>query len=408
MKFPKKTIRDVPLQGKVVLLRADYNVPLTKTGKIGDDLRIKASLPTIKYLLEQNCKVVIISHLGRPDGKKDDEYSLEPVATRLSKLLKRDVNFVDATIGDKPYQSIKRAVPGSVTVLENLRFYPEEEANDEKFAAKIVKATGARYLVQDGFGVVHRAHASTDAIALCVPAVAGLLLEKEYLILMNAIKKPKRPLVAVLGGAKVADKIGVIERFVDIADKILIGGAMANTFLAYKGFSVGKSMHETNQNKVLDRIYQKAQKKVDKGSVENFIILPKDLAVGYSTDTKEERRVVPVGNIGDDDMGLDVGDASIERYAKIVEKAGTVVWNGTLGYAEQPEFSHASARIALALATNPEIDSIIGGGDTADFALKWSGDDESLFSHISTGGGASLELLAGKKLPGIEVLLDAR
>lgn len=408
MKFPKKTIRDVPLQGKVVLLRADYNVPLTKTGKIGDDLRIKASLPTIKYLLEQNCKVVIISHLGRPDGKKDDEYSLEPVATRLSKLLKRDVNFVDATIGDKPYQSIKRAVPGSVTVLENLRFYPEEEANDEKFAAKIVKATGARYLVQDGFGVVHRAHASTDAIALCVPAVAGLLLEKEYLILMNAIKKPKRPLVAVLGGAKVADKIGVIERFVDIADKILIGGAMANTFLAYKGFSVGKSMHETNQNKVLDRIYQKAQKKVDKGSVENFIILPKDLAVGYSTDTKEERRVVPVGSIGDDDMGLDVGDASIERYAKIVEKAGTVVWNGTLGYAEQPEFSHASARIALALATNPEIDSIIGGGDTADFALKWSGDDESLFSHISTGGGASLELLAGKKLPGIEVLLDAR
>jgi phosphoglycerate kinase len=408
MKFPKKTIRDVPLQGKTVLLRADYNVPLTKTGKIGDDLRIKASLPTIKYLIEQNCKVVIISHLGRPDGKKNAKYSLEPVADRLSRLLKQDVNFVDTTIGDKPYQAIKRATPGSVTVLENLRFYPEEEANDEKFAAKIVKATGARYLVQDGFGVVHRSHASTDAIALCVPAVAGLLLEKEYSILMSAIKKPKRPLVAILGGAKVTDKIGVIERFVDIADKILIGGAMANTFLAYKGFSVGKSMHETNQNKVLDKIYQKAQKKVDKGSVENFIILPKDLAVGYTTDSKEERRVVSVGKIGDEDMGLDVGDLSIERYVKIIEKAGTVVWNGTLGYAEQPEFSHASARIALALATNSDIDSIIGGGDTADFALKWSGGDESLFSHISTGGGASLELLAGKKLPGIEVLLDAR
>jgi phosphoglycerate kinase len=408
MKFPKKTIRDVPLEGKIVLLRADYNVPLTKTGKIGDDLRIKASVPTIEYLLDKNCKVVIISHLGRPDGKKNDKYTLEPVAERLSKLLKKDVKFVDTALGDKPYQAVKKSPLGSVTLLENIRFHAEEEKNDENFARKIVKSTGARYLVQDGFGVVHRAHASTDAIAMCIPAVAGFLLEKEYTTLMSAIKKPKRPLVAVLGGAKVADKIGVIERFVDIADKILIGGAMANTFLAYKGYDVGKSMHETNQNKVLDRIYEKAQKKVDKGSVENFIILPKDLGVAYSTDSKEERRVVTVGKIGPEDMALDVGDASIERYVKIVEKAGTVVWNGTLGYAEQSNFAHASARVALALASNPDIDSIIGGGDTADFTLKWSGGDDSLFSHISTGGGASLELLSGEKLPGIEVLLDAR
>jgi phosphoglycerate kinase len=405
MAFFKRTIKNVPIDNKTVLVRADYNVPLSKDGTISDDLRIRASLPTLEYLLAHHAKVVIMSHLGRPEGR-DASQSLRPVAKRLSDLLGQKVHFIDDVIGDKVTQGVKKASNGSVTLLENLRYYPEEEANDEAFAKKIAKSTGARYFVQDGFGVVHRAHASTDAITHYIPSVAGLLLEREYVTITAAMEKPKRPLVAVMGGAKVSDKITVIERFVGIADTIIIGGAMANTFLKYKGHHMGASMVEAGQEKVLDGIYSAAHEKLDT-SIEDFIILPSDVAVSKEISENATRRNVKLGNLDAEDKALDIGDEAIERVVDEISKAKTVIWNGTLGYAELPEFAHGSARLALTLASHPEITSIIGGGDTADFVLKWDGEGGKSFTHVSTGGGASLELMAGKKLPGVESLLDA-
>ena len=406
--FLKQTIRDVPIEGKTVLLRADYNVPLDSRGRIHDDLRIRASLPTIRYLLERNCKVVIISHLGRPDGKRDGKFSLEPVAKRLAKLLNEKVRFSDDCIGDRPYQTAKTAPRGSVILFENVRFYSEEEKNDEAFAKKLVKASGAEYFVQDGFGVVHRAHASTEAITHYLPSIAGLLLEKEFTLLIEAVEAPDRPLVAILGGAKVSDKITIIERFVKKADTILIGGAMANTFLAYRGKSVGASKYEEGQEKVLDRIYAAAARKVGGEEVDSFLLIPSDVAVARTTKQNEPRRTVSVDGIANDDIALDIGQDTIEQYVTVIEQARTVIWNGPVGYSEIDNFAHGSARIALALATHPNVVSIIGGGDTADFALKWDGHDGASFTHVSTGGGAGLELMSGKKLPGVEVLLDAR
>jgi phosphoglycerate kinase len=303
--------------------------------------------------------------------------------------------------------AVKRAPKRSVIVLENLRFYSEEEANDSEFAAKLAKDSGARFFVQDGFGVVHRAHASTAAITQYLPSVAGLLLEREYTTVTNAMKAPKRPLVAVMGGAKVADKIAVIDEFIRVADTIVIGGAMANTFLAYKGLKLGKSKFEPDEKAIIDEIYRAATKKVGADKVDEFIVLPTDLAVGHSVDASEERRNVSITAVGDTDMALDVGDASVEAIVKVIEQAQTVIWNGTLGYAELPQFAHGSARLALTLATHPDITSIIGGGDTADFVLHWDARKGDSFTHVSTGGGASLELMAGEKLPGIESLLDA-
>lgn len=405
MTFFKRTIKNVPLDRKTVLVRADYNVPLNKQGEISDDLRIRASLPTLEYLLKHNAKVVIMSHLGRPEGR-DASQSLQPVAARLSELLGRDVIFVDDCIGDKVVQAVKKASANAVILLENLRYYPEEEANDEDFARKIAKSTAARYFVQDGFGVVHRAHASTEAITHFIPSVSGLLLEREYVTITTAMETPKRPLIAVMGGAKISDKITVIERFVGVADKIVIGGAMANTFLQYKGHQIGSSKVEAGQGPVLDGIYQAAQQKTD-GSADDFIILPTDVAVAKDISESAKRQVISLGEIASNDIILDLGDTSIEKVVEAVKGAGTVVWNGTLGYAELPEFAHGSARLALELATHPETTSIIGGGDTADFVLKWDGGTGESFTHVSTGGGASLELMAGKKLPGVESLLDA-
>jgi 3-phosphoglycerate kinase len=254
---------------------------------------------------------------------------------------------------------------------------------------------------------VHRAHASTDAITHYLPSVAGLLLEKEYTMLTESLEHPARPLVAIMGGAKVSDKIAVIERFVDKADQVLIGGAMANTFLAYKGVSVGKSMHESNQNEVLDRIYAAAAKKTQ-GPAETLIHTPVDVAVAKQIDPAEARRIVMVDDIAPDDIALDIGDKTIDQYISIIERAGTVIWNGPVGYSELANFAHGSARIALALATHPSVLSIVGGGDTADFVLKWDGNGGASFSHVSTGGGAGLELMAGEKLPGVEALLDEK
>jgi phosphoglycerate kinase len=406
MAFFKQTINTVPLQGETVLLRADYNVPLKKDGTIESDFRIQASLPTVKKLLADGCKVVIISHLGRPEGR-DKSLSLEPVALRLAELLGEPVRFVDETVGDKAAMAVKRAPKRSVTVLENLRFDPREEANDEGFARELAKSSGARYFVQDGFGVVHRAHASTAAITLLLPSVAGLLLEREYTVITKAMRNPERPLVAILGGAKVHDKIAVIKALIDVADRIIISGAMANTFLKYKGFDVGKSKRDDDAGEVLDEIYAAARSKVGADKVDDFLVLPTDLAVATAVENAE-RKVVPVGQLGADEMALDVGDKTIEETVADVEKAKTVIWNGTLGIAELPNFAHGSARLSLALATHPEIESIIGGGDTADFVINWDSKQGRSFTHVSTGGGASLELMAGEKLPGIESLLDAR
>jgi 3-phosphoglycerate kinase len=406
MKFFKQTINTVPLQGQTVLLRADYNVPLKSDGTIDDDFRIRASVPTIKKLLADGCKVVVISHLGRPEGC-DAALSLEPIAQRLAECLGESVRFVDQTIGDKVSMAIKRAPKRSVIVLENLRFYPEEEANDTHFAAKLAKDSRARYFVQDGFGVVHRAHASTAAITHYLPSVAGLLLEREYMTITKAMKSPKRPLVAVMGGAKVADKIDVITEFIKVADTIIIGGAMANTFLSYKGYAMGKSKYEANEVATLDEIYAAAKAKVGEDKIDDFIVLPTDLAVASVATADETRHNKAVDALSKNDIALDIGDASIERVVELSAAASTVVWNGTLGYAELPHFAHGSARLALTLATHPDITSIIGGGDTADFVLNWDSRKGASFTHVSTGGGASLELMAGEKLPGIESLLDA-
>lgn len=405
--YPKRTVRDVPLHGKTVLVRADYNVPLTDKGDIADDFRITSSLPTLRYLLDQNCKLVICSHLGRPDGKVDERYSLEAVADRLAKLLKQPVQFVTECVGDQVQQRAKKLHSGQVLLLENLRFHAGEEANDIQFAQALAEASTAEYFVQDGFGVVHRAHASTSAVTQYLPSVSGLLLEKEYMTIRTALDTPSRPLVAVLGGAKISDKIAVIEKFVAIADAIVIGGAMANTFLKHHGCAIGRSIYEDGLDGIVDKIYAAAEKKVGPENIDDFIILPTDVAVATRLDKDARRVSVSVHEVADDEYILDIGPESIARATAVLSDAKTVVWNGTLGRAELPQFAHGSARVALALATNPAITSVIGGGDTADFVLKWDAADGDNFSHVSTGGGASLDLMAGAAMPGIDALLDA-
>ncbi len=408
MGFFKQTIRDLPLHhGKHyrVLVRVDYNVPL-KDGKVDDDLRIRAGLPTLQYLLDRGCSLVLMSHLGRPEGN-DPECSLEPTAVRLGELLEKDVIFVNDTIGDAAYQAVKKAPQGSVVMLQNLRYDPREEQDDLDYAKAIARVAQADFFVQDGFGVVHRAHASTHAITTMLPSVAGQLLELEYDTIHEAMENPKRPLVAVLGGAKVSDKIKVVERFVGLADTVLIGGAMANTFLAYKGYSLGASKVETDQKDTLDKIYEAARTKVG-DKVDEFLILPTDVAVAPTLDPSEKRTNRLIEHIHTDDMALDIGDESIEKFTSVIAQAKMVIWNGPMGVDELREFSHGSARISLTLATNPQITSVVGGGDTADFVLKWDARNGGSFTHVSTGGGASLDLMAGKKLPGVESLLDAR
>ena len=405
-KFPKKSFRDVPLDGRTVLVRVDYNVPLDDDGRITDDFRIRASLPTIRQLIKRQAKIVLIAHLGRPDGKPNTKESLEPVAHRLMELLHRPIKFVDDCIGDKVVQASKYLHRGDILLLENLRFHAEEEENDREFARALAKNSGAEYFVQDGFGVVHRAHASTEAITHFLPSVAGLLVEKEYRMITAAMDDPKRPLTAILGGAKISDKIAVIEKFVVLADHIIIGGAMANTFLKFRGFPIGASKTEDGLDEVVGRIYEAASQKTE--DVDSFIQLPADVAVAKQISETTERRVIDVTSVAADDIILDIGTETIERACSAVARSKTVIWNGTMGMAELPNFAHGSARIALAMAEKKdEIMSVVGGGDTADFVMHWDGHDGASFDHVSTGGGASIELMAGEKLPGIESLMDA-
>lgn len=403
--FNRKTVRDVPLDGQTVLLRADYNVPINSNGEIDDDYRIVSSIPTLRYLLkEHGCRLVIISHLGRPEGV-DVGFSLRPIAKRLEKLLGQEVQFVSASIGDKVKVATKNLAAGRVILLENLRFHPEEEANDENFAKKLADDSHATYFVQDAFGVVHRAHASTVAITHFLPSVGGLLLECEYQSILGAMQHPKRPLTAVLGGAKIADKIELIDTFIAIADRIVIAGAMANTFLLYKGFEVGKSLVEPDERTIIDKIYHDVAKKVGLEKVNEFIVLPIDVAVAQEITAKQPRKEVDVNKVHPQEIILDIGSDSIRRIEKDIGSKGTVIWNGTLGYAEILNFAYGSSRLALHLVKNPSITSIIGGGDTVDFVIKWDKQKGKSFSHVSTGGGATLELMSGKKLPGVEALL---
>lgn len=402
--FGKQTIKETSLERSTVLVRADYNVPMTDGGLISDDFRIRASLPTLRYLKSQGCRVVIISHLGRPEGKRSEELSLRSVAARLSEYLHQDVTFVEDCIGEKVEKACASMVSGDVILLENLRFYPEEEANDLEFAKKIVQATKARHFVQDGFGVVHRAHASTEAITQLLPSVAGLLLDSELKNIHKAIDNPARPLYAVLGGAKVSDKIEIIQSFVDKADRIFVGGAMANTFLKYKGYSVGKSKVEDDKFGVVKSIYEAVEAKVGHEKVDEFITLPIDVAVSGSL--AGLRRTVKLDEVPEEDMILDIGDETIELFASELAKANTIIWNGTLGVADKLPFSHGSARVALTMAANEDATTVIGGGDTADFVIKWSDRDTSVFTHVSTGGGASLELMSGRELPGVVALRE--
>lgn len=407
MAFTKKTIKDVPIEGKTVLLRADYNVPMTADGKIADDYRMAQSLPTLRFLIDAGCKIVVIAHLGRPKGKVDKKLSLEPVALHLGELLGKPVAFVPDCIGDRVKVAVKKAKPGDVLLLENVRFHEGDDTNDPVFAKALATSSQASYFVQDGFGVVHRAQASTEGVTHFLPSVAGLLLQKEVDTITNVMKDPKRPLVAVLGGAKVSDKITVIQKFVQLADQIIIGGAMANTFFKYRGWPIGKSVHEDGEEQLIEQIYADARQKVG-DRVDDFILLPTDVAVAPEIGAGHKRTIVDVHAVQPGDYILDLGPTSTEVMLAHVKSAATVVWSGTLGYTEDIVFAYASAKLATELAVQKNHTfSVVGGGDTADFVLHWDKKGGSSFGLVSTGGSASLELMAGEVLPGVAALIDA-
>ena len=427
--FRKQTIRDINLADKRVLLRADYNVPV-KDGVIQDDYRIKQSLPTVKYLLEHKAKVIIISHLGRPDGQRQPDSSLAPVALRLKKLLPNwPVTFVNDCIGPKVKKAVDEMEPGQVLVLENLRFYPEEEANDDDFAKKL--AANADIFVQDGFGVVHRAHASTEAITHHLPSVAGLLLEKEVDTITKVMEDPNKPLMAIIGGAKIADKIDILNRFIDLADIVAVGGAMANTFLLAQGVEIGKSLADKGEVAVAKDILAKAEAKAKKQPFTFY--LPQDCVVATALDdpavktrivdwtthvvadieSYPKRPAPDTAKVQPDELILDIGPFSGSFIAGAVQLARTVVWNGTLGVTETKglqgpvgPFAHGTEMVIDALlgqfGSRPF--SLVGGGDTVGY-IQSRGLTDS-FDHVSTGGVASFELMAGRELPGVAALLD--
>lgn len=430
MSFPKKTIKDINLSGKTVLLRADYNVPLTKDGKIADDYRIKKSLPTIEYLLKQDCKVIICSHLGRPEGRRNLDFSLAPVATQLGKLIHHKVYFVPDSVGDAVTKAVAGLQKGEVLLLENLRFYEEEEKNDKDFAKQL--ASLADVFVQDGFGVVHRAHASTEGVTHFVPSVAGLLLETEVDTISSILESPKRPLMAIVGGAKIADKIEILEKFIKLADIVVVGGAMANTFLKAKGIDIAKSLSDKDDVPLAKEIIHKAAEEAKK---RRFVFyLPQDSVVATEISKTAKTRIVDWdahviseienypkrppredGQIKANEIILDIGPFSGAFIAGSMQMVETVVWNGTMGVTETPSvtgpvgpFAHGSELILESLSGEfgHRPYSLIGGGDTAAY-VESQGLIEK-FNHVSTGGGASLDLLAGKKLPGVESLEDKK
>ena len=396
MNYNKKTVRDIDVKGKKVLCRCDFNVPQDKaTGAITDDKRIVAALPTLKYLLEQGAAVIACSHLGKPKGEWKESLTLAPVAERLSQLLGQEVIFAKDIIGEDAQAKAAALKPGQIMLLENLRFDKGEEANDPAFAKAL--ASLADVYVSDAFGTVHRAHASTAGVAAYLPAVSGFLIQKELEIMGGALANPKRPLVAILGGAKVSSKIGVINNLLDIADTIIIGGGMAYTFIKAMGGTVGTSLLEEDRLDYCKEMMDKAKAKGVK------FLLPVDTlcAAEFSADAKPE--LVDTMAIPDDRMGMDIGPKTIVLFSDAVKDAGTVIWNGPMGVFEFPAFAEGTRALAKALADTDAI-TIVGGGDSAAAVAQLGYADK--MTHISTGGGASLEFLEGKELPGVACLLD--
>ena len=389
--FNKKTIRDIDVNGKKVLVRVDFNVPL-KDGVVGDDTRIRGALPTIQYLLDKGAAVILCSHLGRPKGEVNPKYSLKPVAEYLKGLVSNPVYFADDCIGESAKKAAAELKPGEILVLENTRFYKGEEKNDLELAKGLAEL--ADLYVNDAFGTAHRAHSSTEGVTHFKPGVAGFLLEKEIQYLSSAVENPKRPFVAILGGAKISDKIGVIKNLLNKADKVLIGGGMANTFFAAQGYDMADSLV---QEEALDTAKEILAAGSDK------LVLPVDMVIADAFDNNAQKKTVDAGNVPAGWRVLDIGEKTVELYSKLVADAATVVWNGPMGVFEMPEFAKGTFAVAKAVADSSAI-SIIGGGDSV-AAIQESGLADKV-THISTGGGASLEMLEGIVLPGVAALED--
>ncbi len=390
----KKSVKDIDVTGKRVFVRVDFNVPLNGD-VITDDTRIQKALPTIQYLMEQGAKVILASHLGRPKGEVVEKYRLTPVAKRLSELLGKEVGKVNDSVGAEPELAIANMRSGDVLLLENVRFHGAETKNDEKYARQLAEL--ADIFVNDAFGAAHRAHASTAGIAEYLPAVAGFLMEKELENLGKAVTNPERPFVAIIGGAKVSDKIGVIENLLGKVNTLIIGGGMANTFMKAQGYTTGKSLVEPDKVELAKELIEKAK------SSQVALLLPTDAVVALAMEPTAQQKVVPVTEIPEDWMVLDIGPASATTFAAAVKQAATVVWNGPMGVFEMDAFAKGTEAVARALAES-NATTIVGGGDSVAAVNKVGVADK--ISHISTGGGASLEFLEGKVLPGVAALQD--
>jgi phosphoglycerate kinase len=388
-----RTLDDLDVQGKRVLVRVDYNVPLDEHGRITDDTRIRATLPTIRALLDRGAAVVLMSHLGRPRGKPNPSMSLRPVAARLSELLGRPVKMLDDCVGPAVEAAVKALAPGEVALLENLRFHGEEEANDPAFARQLA-ALGDVY-VNDAFGAAHRAHASTEGVARLLPSAAGLLMQREVEALSRVLHQPEPPVVIILGGAKISDKIGVIRNLLGRANAILIGGGMANTFLKAQGREIGRSLVEP------DKVAE-ARQLLDEAAARGVTLaLPVDVVVAPQVSADAPRRTVPVDQVGADDLILDIGPRTVEAFRAHIAGAKTIVWNGPAGVFEVEPFAAGTRAIARAVADSGAF-SLVGGGDSV-AAIEQAGLADRI-SHVSTGGGAALEFLEGQALPGVKVL----
>ncbi|KWW20794.1 phosphoglycerate kinase [Peribacillus simplex] len=391
----KKSIRDIELKGKRVFCRVDFNVPM-QDGKISDDTRIKAALPTISYLTEQGAKVILASHLGRPKGQVVEELRLAPVAERLSELSGKDVQKAEEAYGESVQSMIDNMENGEILLLENVRFYPGEEKNDPELAKSF--AALADVYVNDAFGAAHRAHASTEGIAHHLPAVSGLLMEKELAVLGKALSNPERPFTAIIGGAKVKDKIGVIKNLLENVDHLIIGGGLGYTFIKAQGHEIGNSLLEEDKIELAKSFIESAKEKGVK------LHLPIDAVVTAEFSPDAETEIVNIDSIPKEKMALDIGPKTSELYADIIKGSKLVIWNGPMGVFEFDKFANGTKTVAQALADAKDTYSIVGGGDSAAAAEKFGLAEK--MSHISTGGGASLEFMEGKELPGVVALND--